>query len=134
MKAKLFKGLKTSILLVIVILATRLIPLFPWWSFIVPVIIVGMVLAGKNWNFRYFLTGFLTGFFLWAIVELYYHFTYNGEILTNKGHIPLFVSLVISGIIGGSCTGLALYTGKALKFRTDNQFVLEDEKESIVNA
>lgn len=109
--------IKTLLILIVVILISRSTNLFPWWGFVIPVIISGILLKSKEWDVSYFGTGFLAGFLVWAIANFYFDQLYPGDILSNLGKllfIPKLLVIIMSGIIGGAVTGLAFYTGKSI--------------------
>lgn len=115
--------LKTMALIIVFTLLTNLIPNLPWWVFLIPITIIGLFINLKQWQVRTFGLGFLTGFIIWFVANYYFDVTSNGLVLGKIGNllfVPKFVVLIISGVIGGICTGLALYAGK-LVLKSNNR-------------
>lgn len=117
MKKNIIDTVKTISLILVIIMLTGMIDGLPWWSFVVPVLILGVIISYRKWNVAGFAVGFIAGFIIWFMANLYFDITLGGTIL-NKIGLLLSVSkitvLVFSGIIGGVLTGLALYTGKSI--------------------
>lgn len=117
MKKRTLDNLKT---LVISSLLVFLLPRFeflPWWSFTVPVVLLGVVIKLKRWNVGSFSMGFLAGFLVWFGSNLYFDFTLSSSVLNKISlilSIPKILILLASGILGGLLTGLSLYTGKKM--------------------
>jgi hypothetical protein len=117
MKTKKMNNIKSLLILMAVMLISRSTNLFPWWGFVIPVIISGIILKWKEWNVSFFWIGFLAGFLLWAAANFYFDWLYSGDILSNLGKllfIPKFLVIILSGIVGGLVSGLAFYTGKSI--------------------
>jgi hypothetical protein len=116
MKKNVFDNIKT-ILIIILTTLTCLIESLPWWSFVIPVVILGIIITFRTWDVLIFPIGFLSGFITWFGANLYFDMTSNAIVL-NKMALLLTVNkivvLLISGLIGGLLTGLALYTGKSI--------------------
>jgi hypothetical protein len=106
--------LKTLLLLFLVIVAVKMIAALPWWSFVIPVILLGMFITARKWKVRTFTTGFLAGFLLWAGANLYFHLSFSGIILGRIEAGPRVLVLLLSGVVGGLLTGFALYTGRSM--------------------
>lgn len=109
--------IKTIALVFLLILLTRNIDIFPWWSFVIPVLILGAVIGVKKWQVPGFATGFICGFIVWFGLNWYFDLTQNGIVLSKVGQllsVPKIVILLMAGIIGGVLTGLALYAGKTM--------------------
>lgn len=108
------QNIKVTALLILIILATRLISILPWWSFIIPTILIGVSLKLLKISLKSFIVGFIAGFIVWFCSILYFDMTLNGTILSKMGvllFVPKFVVMVISGLIGGILSGLSLYIG-----------------------
>lgn len=103
---------KMAVLLFALILLVKLFNGIPWWSFIVPVLALGMLASAKGWKVSGFTTGFITGFVTWAGANLYYHLTFSGDLVSRVGARAGIIVLIASGIVGGLLTGLAFYTGQ----------------------
>ena len=117
MKTKKIDNLKSLLTLLVITLVVRLLPGIPWWSCVVPVIVAGLIMKLRHWQTSFFGIGFLAGFLLWSIANLYFDIKYPGDILTSVGSLlflPKIGVITISGIIGGLLTGLAFYTGKSI--------------------
>jgi hypothetical protein len=117
MKKNILDALKTISLIVVLMILTGMINGLPWWSFVIPVSILGVIISYRKWNVPGFAVGFIAGFMVWLMANLYFDITLGGTIL-NKMALLLSLSkitlLLFSGIIGGVLTGLALYTGKSI--------------------
>ncbi len=119
--------MKKTITLTIIILAsvlTQLITFLPWWSFLVPVALLGFFLPLEEWRISSFLYGLFAGFLTWIVSTFYFETAYEGKILiklTGTG-AAYYIFYFIIGLIGGLLSGLAFYTGfllrKAKKLRT----------------
>ena len=116
MKKYIFDSIKTIFVLFFVTILISKIEIFPWWSFLFTAILIGFVITLKQWDISTFWIGFLSGFVIWFGANYYYDITSNGIILNKVGDLislPKLIVLLVSGIIGGICTGLALYVGKS---------------------
>jgi ATP/ADP translocase len=90
----------------------------PWWSFLVPLFLLGILLPLQKWRVHAFLTAFLAGFLTWISATIFYEKMYNGEILASLSGIMEFkpvILYVIIGLIGGVLSGLAFYSGFLLR-------------------
>ena len=122
MKKKTRDNIKTALLLIPLIILTRLIDTLPWWFFVIPVLALGVTLTWRKWEFSSFAIGWLSGFLIWIGANLYFDKMLDGDILTKIGlllAVPKIVVLLVSGIIGGLLSGLALYTGKAAVYNQE---------------
>jgi hypothetical protein len=122
MKKKTRDNIKTALLLIPLIILTRLIDTLPWWIFVIPVLALGVTITLKKWEISSFSVGWLCGFLIWIGANLYFDQMLDGDILTKIGRllsVPKIVVLLVSGIIGGLLTGLALYTGKAAVYKRE---------------
>lgn len=120
MKKKTRDNIKTALLLITLIILTRLIDILPWWSFVIPVLILGIVIRLKKWEVSGFMVGWLSGFLLWIGANMFFDATLQGDVLQKIGlllSVPKIIVLLVSGIIGGLLTGLALYTGRAIVYK-----------------
>ncbi|MGB8192056.1 MAG: hypothetical protein WCF67_09060 [Chitinophagaceae bacterium] len=116
-QSKLLQNLAIATILACIIIITKNITILPWWSFIIPVMIFGILLKLKKYAFPSFLLGFITGFLLWFFADLYFDVTLGGGILEKLGNVLSVhktVIMSIAGLIGGLLNGLALYTGYLL--------------------
>lgn len=114
MPQKLSGNLKTIAILIPAIVLVKLIDALPWWSFIAAVMAIGIVTGLQQWKVSGFLIGFVCGFLIWLGGNLYFHFAYHGQLLERIPAAPKIMVLLVSGLIGGVLTGLALYTGRAI--------------------
>jgi hypothetical protein len=117
MKKRRSDNIKTLLLTVLLVLASRASDSLPWWFFAIPVLVLGIVTGLQKWDLSAFLVGFVAGFLIWFGANLYFDLTVNGIIVNRLGlllYVPDFVILLVSGIIGGLLTALALYTGKSI--------------------
>jgi hypothetical protein len=117
MKKNNADALKVILIIVAIVLLTNWMQHIHWWIFVIPVIILGVIIALREWKVSAFPIGFLAGFIIWFGVNLYFDQVSNGIILNKIGLLlmmPKIVVMLIAGIIGGLVTGLALYTGKSI--------------------
>ena len=117
MKKRTFTNLKTMLILIVLIAGTGMIEIFAWWSFVVPVLLLGVLAAVKNWEVSGFMVGFLAGFIVWFGANWYFDMTLNGVTLNKLGlllSIPKIAVFLFSGITGGLLTGLAFFAGKSI--------------------
>jgi hypothetical protein len=108
---------KTLLLTAFVLLLTRMVNNLPWWFFAVPVLVLGIVVTLKKWQVSGFTIGFIAGFLTWFGANLFFDLTLNGAVLARLGlllSVPKFVVMLISGMIGGLITALALFAGKSI--------------------
>ena len=120
MKKRTSDHLKVATILIPVMLVVSTIDLLPWWSFVVPVVCTGMIAAWQKWHIASFSLGSGIGFLVWLGASVYFDATGNGIILQKTGAlfgVNKVIVLLISGIVGGLITGLALYTGKKMLAR-----------------
>ncbi|HEY0066292.1 MAG TPA: hypothetical protein VGB46_02980 [Flavisolibacter sp.] len=117
MKRKPINNILAVLICIALIVLTRLIDALPWWSFVIPVLIFGGVISVLRWGVSGFLTGFLAGFIIWFGVNSFYD-AQNGGLMMGRVaqliSVPKLVMLLLSGLLGGLLSGLALYTGKGL--------------------
>lgn len=89
----------------------------PWWTFVIPVIGLGVVMAIKRWKVSVFLAGFIPGFVVWGGANLYFASIFPGAVLEKIAmllSLHMIVIVLLSGLIGGLLFALALYTGKSI--------------------
>lgn len=114
MKSMFLKNILVIVICGIVIVLMGNIDLLPWWSFVLPVIILGYGLGLLKWNLNAFIVGFISGFLIWFGGNLLFDVQYNGFIIVKLAdllHLPKILLLFLSGIIGGVITGLTMYVG-----------------------
>jgi hypothetical protein len=114
MKKRWIDSLKTAVLAAALILLWKSIEWLPWWSFVVPLIGLGCYAGIKQWRIRSFAVGFITGFLIWWLGNLYFFMTGDGIVLGKLGHLvllPNYFVFLAAGLIGGLPCGIALYVG-----------------------
>jgi hypothetical protein len=107
-------NLKALLLTAFLLLLPRMINNLPWWAFVIPVLVLGIVIALKKLEVSTFTVGFIAGFLIWFGAHLFFDLTSSATILVRLGlliSVSKFVVMLISGLIGGLISGLALYTG-----------------------
>ncbi len=106
------------ILLILLIITAYLINLvLPWWGIAITGLILGFQMKpsfGKAFGI-----GFLALFLLWGGQTLYIHLANDGVLSTRIAEMlnvgsPIFV-ILITGIVGGLVSGLAVLSGTLLK-------------------
>lgn len=115
MKAMFIKNLLIIVVCSIVIVSLGIIDRLPWWSFLLPVMILGYGLTLLKWNLNAFIVGFISGFLIWFCGNLLFDVQYDGFIIAKLAgllNLPKVLVLFLSGIIGGVITGLAMYVGQ----------------------
>jgi hypothetical protein len=120
MKKYIRRNFKALLILFALVSLTMLMDFLPWWSFVVPVLIFGMMISLKGWHVSTFGVGFLCGFLIWSGGSVFFHLSLGGIVMPKMGvlfSVPPIIILIASGIIGGLLTGLALYTGKSVFFK-----------------
>lgn len=109
--------LMTMLILFLILAVTRIVESIPWWSFVIPVMVLGVVIAVREWDVPCFAIGFSAGCIVWAAANLYFDINAGGTTLSRIAlsvALPKIVLLLISSLIGGLLTGLALYTGRSM--------------------
>jgi hypothetical protein len=109
--------IKTFLIVTVLVIIVRQVDLLPWWAFVVPVLLFGALIGYPGWKVRSFPIGFLSGFLIWLTSGILFNSIHNGIMLKRLSVLsgaPGIVLLLISALIGGVLTGLALYTGKNL--------------------
>lgn len=121
MKKSTLDNIKAFVCLIPLILLVRMTDRIPWWSFVIAVGIFGIITAIKKWQVAAFGIGFLAGLVVWIGASIYFHITLGGAVFNKIGvvlSVPGPVVVLLSGLIGGLLTGLALYTGRsAIRFK-----------------
>ena len=120
MRKKLPDSIKTMLIILVLITGTDLFEQLPWWSFVLPVLVLGVIAGLRHWQFSGFITGFIPGFIIWSGANSYFDLRLHGGVLNKLGvliNFPEIVVIIIAGLIGGVLTGLVLYTGKCLSGR-----------------
>ncbi len=101
------------IMLVISLLtiAIKLIEDLPWWIFILPCAITGGTIYIINWKIPHTLIGFITGFLLWPLLNIFFHFKYDGPLFDKLGFFYSFLGLITSGLLTGLLMALTINIG-----------------------
>lgn len=116
MKNNLVDNLKTLVCLLLLMPLAMMIKGIPWYSFLIVVSLFGFIITILKWKVTAFSIGFLSGLLVWIGANIYYHIIFGGTVfekLAKVMFIPQFVVFLLSGVIGGLLTGLALYTGQS---------------------
>src|SRR5258708_17383054 len=94
------ENLKTIFLALAVILLTGLPDLFPWWTFLIPVLALGAIVTLRKWQVSAFSTGFAAGFIVWFWANMYCSYHLHHIILRKIGSIlnsPSIAVLLMAG-------------------------------------
>jgi hypothetical protein len=89
----------------------------PWWGFVIPVLIFGVVISLLGWQVPGFTIGFAAGFLLWAAASAFFSWQSHDillERIARQFPAPVILVPAAAGVVGGLVTGLALYTGKSI--------------------
>lgn len=116
MKKEKLDNIKTFGCLIPLVLLAMMIDGIPWWSFVIVVSLFGYIITLRKWKVAAFSIGFLSGLVVWIGANMYYHTIFGGAVFEQLGQVmfvPQFVVFLLSGVIGGLLTGLALYTGQS---------------------
>jgi hypothetical protein len=108
------KKIGTFLLIIVVSIFVQTISIFPWWSFLLPIFFIGIILPLEKWKIHAFLYGFFAGFLVWTLSTLYFEAHYNCTILhaiSKMFSVSIYVLYGFIGLIGGILSGLALYSG-----------------------
>lgn len=127
MKKSTFDSIKTAVLVGLTVTGMGMIDALPWWSFIVPVILLGVFIKVKGWRTAYITAGFVSGFIVWSGINLFIDKSSEGVLLHKLGLLimaPEGVIVLFSGVIGGLLTSLALYTGGCFLAEKESDLVL----------
>lgn len=90
------------------------VSILPWWTFVIPVCVLGAIYAYNGWKISAFPTGVLAGFLVWSGGELYYDIMGKGLVLDSIAQligVPKIVAIAAAGILGGLLNGTALLAG-----------------------
>lgn len=105
MRIILFTGL-------IALLAFAVQSVFPWWTLVIPPLVIGFFIFRKG--SEAFLSSFLGLFLLWVIHASLQHATSSGDMAVRMGDtfgLPVVVLLGITGLVGGMVAGFAGLSG-----------------------
>jgi hypothetical protein len=114
MRGRSFNSLKATGLVVLIILITGQADMLPWWSFIIPVLFLGVLIAIFDWDVRTVAAGFAGGCIAWPVANFVFHIAFRGHILFRFGWPAGIGLLILSGVVCGLVTGFALYSGKCV--------------------
>lgn len=106
------------VLLILVSIATEMITIIPWWSFLALIFFLGILLPLEKWKISAFRFGFTVGFLTWVLSTLYFESIYDGDMtikISKLLTIPNYFLYIIIGFIGGILTALAFYSGFLLR-------------------
>lgn len=112
------KTIITLVILISVSIITQMINFLPWWFFLAPVFLLGMLLPLGKWKVWSFFWGFISGVIVWTCSTIYFEVTFDGEIIKNIGKlIDLndYLIYTVIGALGGTLTGLSFYSGYLLR-------------------
>lgn len=90
------------------------VSILPWWTFVIPICVLGAVCSYNGWKITAFPTGMLAGFLVWCGGELYYDIMGKGLALDSIAQliaVPKIVVIAAAGILGGLLNGTALLAG-----------------------
>jgi hypothetical protein len=121
MKKNLRYSALVTVTLSAVIMLFGNLAVLPWWSFLAPVMLTGMLIQARQWKIPFITIGFLSGFIVWLGANVYYDLTLNNLILNKIAllfTVPKIVVLLMAGATGGLLTALALFSGKLLWHKT----------------
>ena len=102
------------LVLSILTILVRLIEDLPWWAFVFPCAIVGSMIHQMNWKIPHIFTGFITGFILWPLLNIFFHFKYDGLLLSKVGLFYGFIGLMVSGFLTGLLMALTISIGYSI--------------------
>lgn len=106
------------ILLILLIITAYLVNLvFPWWGIAITGLVLGFQM--KPSSGKAFGIGFVALFLLWSGQALYIHLANDGILSTRIAEMlgvgsPILV-ILITGIVGGLVSGLAVLCGSFIK-------------------
>ncbi|MEZ2338444.1 hypothetical protein AB6735_22540 [Mucilaginibacter sp. RCC_168] len=115
MKINLIQNTLIIMIIGIIMMTLSNIDFLPWWVFLLPVLILGIIISLLKLNLKVFILGFIAGFVIWFGGNLFFDIKYNGFVLAKLANVlsvPKLLLPLVSGIIGGVITGLAMYVGK----------------------
>ncbi|MGO4294458.1 hypothetical protein [Chitinophaga sp. RAB17] len=116
MKKNTADNIKACVITSALVFLTCMAESLPWWSFVVPVLLFGIVTTFLGWKVTGFAVGCISGFVIWLAANIYFDMIYN-SVFYKLGlllSMPKIIVLLIAGVIGGLLTGLALHTGKSM--------------------
>src|ERR1044072_5277707 len=96
---KYTEAIKIILLIICLVWVTKSIEMLPWWSFVIPVLLFGVVISIKKWRVAGFGIGFIAGFIIWFGGNMYFDITQNGIVLQKIGlliSVPKIVVMLIA--------------------------------------
>ena len=114
MKNSILKFIVTSLALSGIIFLTCLIKSIPWWSFIIPSVLFGLLFPFHKMKFHSFPLGFFSGFSTWLFSSMIIYKVKEANNIVKIGnvfHIPFEAIFLVTAIIGGVLVGLSVYVG-----------------------
>jgi apolipoprotein N-acyltransferase len=123
-RKKLYRDTGLMLIVLLLLAGTGPIEKLPWWSFVIPVMLLGIYVGIRGWDIPCFCIGFVAGFIVWAGAGWWLDLAFSGRILNRMG-IPVYLLiLTLSGLLGGLLTGLAMHTGKSVFFNNRERMEL----------
>lgn len=113
---KKIKLLLKFLVLVALLVATKSVATLPWWAFLVPALLFGL-LAGGDDRLKSFLLGFVAGFTVWLGANLWFDSAADGVAVNMISQITEFSKwtlFTVSGVLGGILAGLAMLVGSSV--------------------
>jgi len=112
------------ILLILLIITAYLVNLvLPWWGIAITGLVLGFQMKPKSG--KAFGIGFLAVFLLWSGQALYIHLANDGILSTRIAEMlgvgSPFLVILITGVIGGLVSGLAVLSGTLIKSLFDKK-------------
>lgn len=114
MKNRISDNIKAFLSIVVLTILMGMINGIPWWSFLFAVVLFGAFAAFRNWKISVFPVGFFAGLLVWTGLNFCYHTVYGGTAFKKIGmlfSLNEWLIYILSGLIGGLLTTLALYSG-----------------------
>lgn len=112
------------LLTVLILILAFILNLFlPWWSIAIPGLVLGYQFNKSAW--ASFGWGFLALFLLWGGQALYIHFANDGILSTRIAEMlgvgSPYLVILITGVLGGSVSGIATLSGTLFNKKKINQ-------------
>lgn len=117
MSKNLINSLITICISVMLMLLSTFLTENPWWFFVIPIFIWGIIINRLQWKVSLFSIGFLSGFLVWLFGNIYFDLVLDGHVLNRIAmliSLPKFILMLLAGLIGGMLTGLSLFAGGSL--------------------
>lgn len=104
--------------LIAIAIGVQLITLLPWWFFLFVTFSSAYIMPNVSLKIPIFMVGFIVGFVSWLGPFAFFHFIYEGDIVTPIAEIIgiyNIILLLIIGVMGGLINALAFYSGYLLR-------------------